>query len=148
MEHLRRVTALGQGGLDRQRAGFEVRDVHSSHYGRICPIQTPEGPNIGLVVHLAVYARLNDFGFLETLTEKWQRKSHQRGYYLNALDESKYNIAHSEAKYDQKKQEKYWKKKWKPDFLPTRVGGEKRCPFYGYDPQSSLQRGHQHDSVS
>ena len=70
MEHLRRVTALGQGGLTRERAGFEVRDVHSSHYGRICPIQTPEGSNIGLVVHLAVYARLNEFGFWKLLIEK------------------------------------------------------------------------------
>ena len=103
MEHLRRVTALGQGGLTRERAGFEVRDVHSSHYGRICPIQTPEGPNIGLVVHLAVYARLNEFGILETPYRKVAKgKVTNEVVYLNALDESNYNIAHSEAKYDQK----------------------------------------------
>ena len=103
MEHLRRLSALGQGGLTRQRAGFEVRDVHSSHYGRICPIQTPEGPNIGLVVHLAVYAKINEFGFLETPYRKVANgKVTNEVIYLNALDESKYNIAHSEVKYDQK----------------------------------------------
>ncbi len=103
MEHLRRLSALGQGGLTRERAGFEVRDVHSSHYGRICPIQTPEGPNIGLVVHLAVYARINEFGFLETPYRKVTNgKVTNDILYLNALDESKYNIAHSEVRYDQK----------------------------------------------
>ncbi len=66
LEHKRRLSALGPGGLTRERAGFEVRDVHHSHYGRICPVETPEGPNIGLVGHLATYARINDFGFLET----------------------------------------------------------------------------------
>ena len=66
LEHKRRLSALGPGGLSRERAGFEVRDVHRSHYGRICPIQTPEGPNIGLVGHLASYARINEYGFIET----------------------------------------------------------------------------------
>src|SRR3989344_5004091 len=66
VEHKRRVSAMGPGGLDRNRAGFEVRDVHRSHYGRICPVQTPEGPNIGLVGHMAMYSRLNEYGFLET----------------------------------------------------------------------------------
>ncbi len=66
LEHKRRLSALGPGGLSRERAGFEVRDVHRSHYGRICPIETPEGPNIGLVGHLASYARINEYGFLET----------------------------------------------------------------------------------
>jgi len=66
LEHKRRLSALGPGGLTRERAGFEVRDVHHSHYGRICPVETPEGPNIGLVGHLATYARINDYGFLET----------------------------------------------------------------------------------
>ena len=85
MEHLRRVTALGQGGLDRQRAGFEVRDVHSSHYGRICPIQTPEGPNIGLVVHLAVYARLNEFGILETPYRKVAKEKSPTRFFILTL---------------------------------------------------------------
>ena len=66
LEHKRRLSAMGPGGLSRERAGFEVRDVHRSHYGRLCPITTPEGPNIGLVAHLATYARVNDFGFIET----------------------------------------------------------------------------------
>ncbi len=66
LEHKRRLSALGPGGLTRERAGFEVRDVHQSHYGRICPVETPEGPNIGLVGHMATYARINDYGFLET----------------------------------------------------------------------------------
>ncbi|GAC1412775.1 MAG: DNA-directed RNA polymerase subunit beta [Candidatus Doudnabacteria bacterium] len=66
LEHKRRLSAMGPGGLSRERAGFEVRDVHRSHYGRLCPITTPEGPNIGLVAHLATYAKINDFGFIET----------------------------------------------------------------------------------
>ena len=66
LEHKRRLSAMGPGGLTRERAGFEVRDVHHSHYGRICPVETPEGPNIGLVGHLATYAKINEFGFLET----------------------------------------------------------------------------------
>src|SRR3989344_1367028 len=66
LEHKRLLSAMGPGGLSRERAGFEVRDVHRSHYGRLCPITTPEGPNIGLVAHLASYARINDFGFIET----------------------------------------------------------------------------------
>ena len=66
LEHKRRLSAMGPGGLSRERAGFEVRDVHRTHYGRICPIATPEGPNIGLVGHLATYARVNEFGLIET----------------------------------------------------------------------------------
>jgi DNA-directed RNA polymerase subunit beta len=69
--HKRRVSALGPGGLTRERAGFEVRDVHPTHYGRVCPIETPEGPNIGLINSLAVYARTNEYGFLETPTARW-----------------------------------------------------------------------------
>ena len=64
--HKRRLSALGPGGLTRERAGFEVRDVHPTHYGRICPIETPEGPNIGLIASLSTYARVNDYGFIET----------------------------------------------------------------------------------
>jgi len=64
--HKRRLSALGPGGLNRERAGFEVRDVHPSHYGRICPIETPEGPNIGLINSLTIYSRVNEFGFIET----------------------------------------------------------------------------------
>ena len=66
VEHLRTLSALGPGGLTRERAGFEVRDVHTSHYGRVCPIHTPEGPNIGLILRQSNYARINDFGIIET----------------------------------------------------------------------------------
>ena len=68
--HKRRISALGPGGLSRERAGFEVRDVHYSHYGRLCTIETPEGPNIGLISTLCVHAAINDMGFIETLTVK------------------------------------------------------------------------------
>ncbi len=95
IEHLRTVSALGPGGLNRARAGFEVRDVHPSHYGRICPIHTPEGPNIGLVLRLAVYARLNDFGMIETPYAKVKNgKVTAEIVYLNASEEETYKIAH------------------------------------------------------
>lgn len=103
LEHLRRLSALGPGGLTKERAGFEVRDVHSSHYGRICPIQTPEGPNIGLVIHLAMYARLNEYGILETPYRKVKNgKITNEIKYMDALDESNYNIAHAGVNYDEK----------------------------------------------
>ena len=74
MTHKRRLSALGPGGLSRERAGFEVRDVHPTHYGRICPIETPEGPNIGLISSLSCYARINDYGFIEIArTARWSR---------------------------------------------------------------------------
>ncbi|QQG45340.1 MAG: DNA-directed RNA polymerase subunit beta [Candidatus Sungiibacteriota bacterium] len=96
LEHKRRLSAMGPGGLQRERAGFEVRDVHPSHYGRICPIQTPEGPNIGLVGHLAGYARLNALGLIETPYLKVKSgKLANEVEYLNAAVEIKYNIAHA-----------------------------------------------------
>lgn len=79
LEHKRRLSAMGPGGLSRERAGFEVRDVHRSHYGRLCPITTPEGPNIGLVAHLACYARINDFGFIETPYRKVKKTAKNDG---------------------------------------------------------------------
>jgi DNA-directed RNA polymerase subunit beta len=102
MEHLRTLSALGPGGLSRARAGFEVRDVHPSHYGRLCPIHTPEGPNIGLILRLTVHARVNDFGMIETpyvvveggkITGKIE--------YLNALEEEESFIAHAATPYDE-----------------------------------------------
>ena len=101
LEHKRRISAMGPGGLTRERAGFEVRDVHTSHYGRICPIETPEGPNIGLVVHLASYARVNELGFVETPYVK-VKNSRITGEieWLNAFDEEKYMIAHGGTEYD------------------------------------------------
>jgi DNA-directed RNA polymerase subunit beta len=95
IEQTRTLSALGAGGLTRERAGFEVRDIHSSHYGRICPIHTPEGPNIGLVVHLALYARINHFGIIETPYVKVNKgQLTNEIVYLNAYEEEKYNIAH------------------------------------------------------
>jgi len=104
LEHKRRLSATGPGGLTRERAGFEVRDVQPSHYGRICPIQTPEGPNIGLVNHLATFAKVNPYGFIETpyfKVEKGQVTS--TIHYLNAFEGEKYNIAHGGVAVDEKK---------------------------------------------
>lgn len=102
IEHIRLLSALGPGGLIRERAGLEVRDVHPSHYGRVCPIHTPEGPNIGLIVHLATYAKINDFGIIETPYIKVKNgKITGEVVYLNALDEEKYNIAHAGVPYDE-----------------------------------------------
>ncbi len=101
VEHLRTLSALGPGGLTRERAGLEVRDVHTSHYGRVCPIHTPEGPNIGLIVHLATYARINEFGIIETPYVKVKNgKITNEVVYLNALEEEKSNIAHAGVAYD------------------------------------------------
>ncbi len=103
IEHLRTLSALGPGGLTRERAGLEVRDVHTSHYGRVCPIHTPEGPNIGLIVHLATYARVNEFGIIETPYVKVKKgKITSEVVYLNALEEEKFNIAHAGILYDEK----------------------------------------------
>ena len=103
MEHIRLLSALGAGGLTRERAGLEVRDVHPSHYGRVCPIHTPEGPNIGLIVHLATYGRINHFGIIETPYVKVKNgKITSEIVYLNALEEEKYNIAHAAVPYDDK----------------------------------------------
>ncbi len=93
LTHKRRLSALGPGGLSRDRAGFEVRDVHYSHYGRMCPIETPEGPNIGLIVSLAIYTRVNDYGFLEAPYRKIEKgKATNKVEYLSAMDEDKYYI--------------------------------------------------------
>jgi len=101
LEHKRRLSAMGPGGLTRERASFEVRDVHQSHYGRICPVQTPEGPNIGLVNHLSCYARINEFGFLETPYRKVILKNGKPFVtkeieYLNATVEDRKIIAHAD----------------------------------------------------
>src|SRR5687768_14785706 len=99
--HKRRVSALGPGGLTRERAGFEVRDVHPTHYGRVCPIETPEGPNIGLINSLALYARLNEYGFLETPYRKVDgSKITSQIDYLSAIEEGRYIIAQANATID------------------------------------------------
>ena len=99
--HKRRLSALGPGGLTRERAGFEVRDVHSTHYGRICPIETPEGPNIGLIVSLSTYARVNDYGFIETPYRSVEAgKADKEVQFLSALQEADHSIAQANAPLD------------------------------------------------
>ena len=99
--HKRRVSALGPGGLTRERAGFEVRDVHPTHYGRVCPIETPEGPNIGLINSLAVYSRTNEYGFLETPYRKVTKgKVTNQVEFLSAIDEAEYVIAQASSETD------------------------------------------------
>jgi DNA-directed RNA polymerase subunit beta len=101
--HKRRVSALGPGGLTRERAGFEVRDVHPTHYGRVCPIETPEGPNIGLINSLAVYSRTNEYGFLETPYRKVvNNRVTDKIEYLSAIEEGQYTIAQANANVDAK----------------------------------------------
>src|SRR6056297_1521892 len=101
--HKRRISALGPGGLTRERAGFEVRDVHPTHYGRVCPIETPEGPNIGLINSLATYARTNDYGFLETPYCKVESgRVTDKIEYLSAIEESQYVVAQANAVLDAK----------------------------------------------
>ncbi|NBB91896.1 MAG: DNA-directed RNA polymerase subunit beta [Gammaproteobacteria bacterium] len=116
--HKRRVSALGPGGLTRERAGFEVRDVHPTHYGRLCPIETPEGPNIGLINSLACYARTNQYGFLETAYRKVSGgKVGDEVEYLSAIEEGDYVIAQANADLDKNK-------KFKDELIPCRFQGE------------------------
>ena len=103
LTHKRRLSALGPGGLTRERAGFQVRDVHHSHYGRICPIETPEGPNIGLIGSLSTYARVNEFGFIETPYRKVDKQKHQvtdEIHYLSADEEEEYIVAQANSPID------------------------------------------------
>jgi len=116
--HKRRLSALGPGGLTRERAGFEVRDVHPTHYGRICPVETPEGPNIGLIISLATYARVNDFGFIETPYRKVKDgRVTDEIEYLSALDEEHAVIAQANSPVDEKG-------RIKSESISARVGGD------------------------
>jgi len=116
--HKRRLSALGPGGLTRERAGFEVRDVHPTHYGRICPIETPEGPNIGLIASLSTYARVNEFGFVETPYRKVENGviTGEVAFY-SALEEEKHTIAQANAEYDKRG-------KFLSELISCRRGGE------------------------
>ena len=99
--HKRRLSALGPGGLTRERAGFEVRDVHPTHYGRICPIETPEGPNIGLINSLATFARVNKYGFIETPYRRVREgKVTEEVVYVSAMEEGKYSVAQADTPLD------------------------------------------------
>ena len=116
--HKRRVSALGPGGLTRERAGFEVRDVHPTHYGRLCPIETPEGPNIGLINSLAVYSRTNQYGFLETAYRKVVKgQVTEEVEYLSAIEEGDYIIAQANASLDKKN-------RFVDELIPCRYQGE------------------------
>src|SRR5690554_7633527 len=102
LTHKRRLSALGPGGLSRERAGFEVRDVHHSHYGRMCPIETPEGPNIGLIGSLSTYGRINEYGFIEAPYRKVQDgKVTDEISYLTADEEEKFIIAQANSAVDE-----------------------------------------------
>ncbi len=115
--HKRRLSALGPGGLTRERAGFEVRDVHPTHYGRICPIETPEGPNIGLINSLATYARVNKYGFIETpYRTVVNGKVTDEVLYQSAMEEGRYTIAQANAEVDDKG-------KFATDLVSCRQGG-------------------------
>jgi len=116
--HKRRLSALGPGGLTRERAGFEVRDVHPTHYGRVCPIETPEGPNIGLIAALSTYARVNEYGFIETpYREVENNRVSDRIVYLSALDEEDKVIAQANAQLDTHG-------RFTADLVSARIGGE------------------------
>jgi len=116
--HKRRLSALGPGGLTRERAGFEVRDVHPTHYGRLCPIETPEGPNIGLIASLSTYARVNEFGFIETpYREVENGRVTDRIRYLSALEEEDHVIAQANAPIDSRGT-------FTADLISARRGGE------------------------
>jgi DNA-directed RNA polymerase subunit beta len=125
LTHKRRLSALGPGGLSRDRAGFEVRDVHPSHYGRICPIETPEGPNIGLIASLATFARVNDFGFLETPYRKVVKgRVTQTIDYLTADREEQFIIAQANAPIDEK-----------GNFINDRVSCRRKGDFIDIEPE-------------
>ncbi len=116
--HKRRLSALGPGGLTRERAGFEVRDVHPTHYGRVCPIETPEGPNIGLINSLATYARINKYGFIESPYRKIENaRTVDEVVYLSAMEEGRYTVAQATAELDARG-------RFTADMVSCRKGGE------------------------
>ena len=136
--HKRRVSAIGPGGLTRERAGFEVRDVHPTHYGRVCPIETPEGPNIGLINSLAAYARTNEYGFLESPFRKAENGKVTDGFhYLSAIEEGDFVIAQASALLDSNN-------KFTEELVPVRYKNEfsfmppERVDFMDVSPQQAF----------
>ena len=116
--HKRRLSALGPGGLTRERAGFEVRDVHATHYGRMCPIETPEGPNIGLINSLATFARVNKYGFIETPYRKVvDGKVTDEVNYMSATEEMRHTVAQANAHLDEEG-------RFENELVNTRKSGE------------------------
>ncbi len=154
VEHLRRLSALGPGGLTRKRSGLEVRDVHPSHYGRICPIHTPEGPNIGLILQSANYVRVNQFGLMETPYRKVEKGTITNELvYLNALDEEKYNIAHGSVRYDENNRLVDAEVEVRSAGKPTVVAREKVdfidvAPYQAYSIATSLIPFLEHDDAN
>src|SRR5690625_4651101 len=144
LTHKRRLSALGPGGLTRERAGFEVRDVHFTHYGRLCPIETPEGPNIGLISSLCVHAKINEFGFIETpyrVVKKGKVTNEIR--YLSAEEEDHAIIAQANAPLDDKGNfiNKYVRSRYRGDFPivePTEVEYMDVSPNQIVSPAASL----------
>ena len=141
VSHKRRISALGPGGLTRERAGFEVRDVHPTHYGRVCPIETPEGPNIGLINNLAAYARTNEYGFLESPFRKAENgKVSDSFHYLSAIEEGDYVIAQASALLDSSN-------KFTEELVPVRYKNEfsfmppERVDFMDVSPQQAFSVG-------
>ena len=136
--HKRRISAMGPGGLTRERAGFEVRDVHPTHYGRVCPIETPEGPNIGLINSLAAYARTNEYGFLESPFRKAEKgKVSEDFHYLSAIEEGDFVIAQASALLDSNN-------KFTEELVPVRFKNEfsfmppERVDFMDVSPQQAF----------
>jgi DNA-directed RNA polymerase subunit beta len=148
LTHKRRLSALGPGGLSRDRAGFEVRDVHPSHYGRICPIETPEGPNIGLISSLSTYARVNEFGFIETPYRKVEN-----GRVSDKID---YLTADQEENYDRRSGERRDRRSWqlhRRQGLPSASDGNflevpsQRGPLHGRLAEAARLRSPPADSL-
>ncbi|MEK7622128.1 MAG: DNA-directed RNA polymerase subunit beta [Patescibacteria group bacterium] len=154
IEHLRRLSALGPGGLTRKRSGLEVRDVHTSHYGRICPIHTPEGPNIGLILQLSNYSKVTDFGILETPYRKVAKgRITNEIVYLNALEEEQYAIAHGSASYNDKLELVEEAVEVRQDGKPTMVPRDKVefidvAPYQAFSLATSLIPFLEHDDAN
>ena len=145
--HKRRLSALGPGGLTRERAGFEVRDVHPTHYGRVCPIETPEGPNIGLIASLSTYARVNEFGFVETpYREVENGRVTDRIRYLSALEEEDHVIAQANAPIDAGQHSlPTWSRR--ASAASSRMVRPEQVEFMDVSPEPARQRGGLADPV-
>ena len=145
--HKRRVSALGPGGLTRERAGFEVRDVHPTHYGRVCPIETPEGPNIGLINSLSVYARTNQYGFLETPYRRVENGSvTDQIDFLSAIEEGEFAIAQANARLGPRAS---WPTSWCPAAIQNEftLMPRERINYMDVAPEADRLGGRLADSV-
>ena len=141
LTHRRRLSALGPGGLSRERAGFEVRDVHFSHYGRMCPIETPEGPNIGLIGGLSTFARVNEFGFIESPYRKIENgKVTGEIVYMAADEEENYVVAQANTPIDRRRRVR---RRARPR-APLAAGGQPRRPPQDAGGRELLRRHHRH----